>query len=61
MIKIDEENSMDVKLEDNKIKIVLKLKKDHSKMMHIEFFLKNTSAESLISKLISTHSKTKAE
>jgi hypothetical protein len=52
MIKIDESNKIEIKVVKDKVKIILKLKKDYNKNYQIEFMLNEINLENLISQLL---------
>jgi hypothetical protein len=52
MIKIDESNKIEIKVVKDKVKIILKLKKDYNKNYQIEFMLDEINLEDLISQLL---------
>ena len=52
MIKIDESNKIEIKVVKDKVKIILKLKKDYNKNYQIEFMLDEINLENLISQLL---------
>ena len=57
MIKIDQDNSIKIKVEDNKAKLVLYLKKGYNKNIQIEITLDENSIEEVIAKLICAKAK----
>ena len=52
MIKIDESNKIEIRVVKDKVKIILKLKKDYNKNYQIEFMLDEINLENLISQLL---------
>jgi hypothetical protein len=52
MIKIDDSNKIEIKVVKDKVKIILKLKKDYNKNYQIEFMLDEINLEDLISQLL---------
>ena len=52
MIKIDDSNKIEIKVIKDKVKIILKLKKDYNKNYQIEFMLDEINLEDLISQLL---------
>tara|TARA_B100000131_G_C17924617_1_gene535736 strand:- start:547 stop:726 length:180 start_codon:yes stop_codon:yes gene_type:complete len=57
MIKIDKDNFVKIKLDNNKVKLVLNIKKDYNKSMQIEMLLDEDVVGEIIAKLISVKSK----
>lgn len=61
MIRIDDYNAIDVKIENNQVKLILRLRKDYNKNIQIEIPIGDEPLGDLISKLISIKAKTKIE
>ena len=57
MIKIDKDNFIKIKLDKNKVKLVLNIKKDYNKSMQIEMLLDEDVVGEIIAKLIAAKSK----
>jgi len=57
MIRLDENNSIKIKAENNKVKLILYLKKDYNKNIQIEISLNDESLESIIADLICAKAK----